>query len=54
MSTEIEMHRWYAVIWDNDNDGAEKKVVGVIGESFPGDGLVLFESEQEWRAARGE
>lgn len=38
----IEMHRWYAIIYFGD------EVLGVIAYSEDADGLVLYDSIEEW------
>jgi hypothetical protein len=44
--TEVDMHRWYAVI---KNGGEVLGVIGVQGR----DGLGLYESVQEWEEVNG-
>lgn len=43
----IDMHRWYAIVKDGD------EVIGVIGATSPMDGLVRYESKEEWEQANG-
>jgi hypothetical protein len=40
----IDMHRWYAIIYLND------EVAGVIG-TIASDGLGLYDSVEEWEQA---
>lgn len=44
MVVKVDMHRWFAVVYDGD------EVVCVIGSS-DGDGLIQFESVEEYLAA---
>lgn len=46
MAVEIEMHRWYAVVHDNE------KIIGVIGHDA-GSGLILFDTYEEYEEFTG-
>ena len=44
---KIDMHRWYALIYDDD------KLIGCIGVQTGGDGLGLYEDKDDWEQVNG-